>query len=94
MNCPRHAAEPNLQGGGISAQCLTRSSANMRRLSELAARFEFVRDACEPLREPVPLDRTNTTFHDLYRLARLFPIWRLAEHGRRPRRWIRPCFCP
>ena len=63
---------------------LTRSSANMRRLSELAARFEYVCDASEPLREPVRLDRTNTTFHDLYRLARLFLSgdWQSAAGGR------------
>ena len=35
-------------------------------------RFEFVGDSPAPLREPVRLDRTNTAFHDLYRLATLF----------------------
>ena len=44
----------------------------MRRLAELAARFELVGDTPDPLREPVRLDRTNTAFHDLHRLARLF----------------------
>ena len=63
---------------------LTRSAANMRRLSELAARFEYVRDASEPLREPVRLDRTNTAFHELYRLARLFLSgdWQSTAGGR------------
>ena len=51
---------------------LTRSPANARRLAELAARFEAVSDSADPLREPVRLDRTNTAFHDLHRLARLF----------------------
>ena len=51
---------------------VARSAANARRLSELAARFEFVGDSPAPLREPVRLDRTNTAFHDLYRLATLF----------------------
>lgn len=51
---------------------LTRSAANTRRLAELTARFEFVHDTTDPLREPVQLDRNNTAFHDLYRLARRF----------------------
>ena len=51
---------------------LARSAANFRRLAELAARFEFVRDSSDPLRESVLLDRTNTAFHELYRLAKLF----------------------
>ena len=51
---------------------VARTAANARRLAELAARFEFVGDAPDPLREPVRLDRTNTAFHDLHRLARLF----------------------
>ena len=50
---------------------VARSAANARRLSELAARFELVGDSPAPLREPVRLDRTNTAFHDLYRLATL-----------------------
>ena len=49
-----------------------RSAANVRLLAELAARFEPVGDSRRPLREPVRLDRTNTAFHDLYRLACLF----------------------
>ena len=51
---------------------LVRSAANIRLLAELAARFEPVGDSRRPLREPVRLDRTNTAFHDLYRLACLF----------------------
>lgn len=51
---------------------VTRSLANARRLAELIARLEPVRDSHDPLRESVRLDRTNTAFHDLYRLARLF----------------------
>ena len=51
---------------------LTRSAANTRQLTELTARFEFVHDTTDPLREPVQLDRNNTAFHDLYRLARRF----------------------
>ena len=51
---------------------VARTAANARRLAELAARFEFVGDTPNPLREPVCLDRTNTAFHDLHRLAQLF----------------------
>ena len=51
---------------------VARTAANARRLAELAARFELVGDTPDPLREPVCLDRTNTAFHDLHRLARLF----------------------
>ena len=51
---------------------VVRTAANARRLAELTARFEFVGDTPDPLREPVRLDRTNTAFHDLHRLARLF----------------------
>ena len=51
---------------------VARTAANARRLAELAARFELVGDTPDPLREPVRLDRTNTAFHDLHRLARLF----------------------
>ena len=48
-----------------------RSAANARRLDELHARFEFVGDSPNPLRERVRLDRTNSTFHRLHRIARL-----------------------
>ncbi len=51
---------------------VTRSSASARFLAELAARFEFVKETPSPLREPVRLDRTNTAFHELHRLARMF----------------------
>ena len=51
---------------------LARSAANARLLAELAARFEPVGTAADPLREPVRLDRTNAAFHDLHRLALLF----------------------
>ena len=51
---------------------VARTAANARRLAELTARFEFTGDSPDPLNEPVRLDRTNTAFHDLHRLARLF----------------------
>ena len=51
---------------------VARTAVNARRLAELTARFEFVGDTPDPHREPVRLDRTNTAFHDLHRLARLF----------------------
>ena len=47
------------------------SDRNLRRLAELSARFEFVGRSSVPAREPVRLDRTNTAFHRLYRLARI-----------------------
>ena len=47
----------------------SRSNANRRRLAELAARLAFAGDSADPLAERVRLDRTNTRFHDLYRLA-------------------------
>jgi len=58
--------------------------AHTQRLAELAAHFEFVRDTPDPLRERVQLDRTNTAFHDLYRLARLFLAgdWQSTTGGR------------
>ena len=63
-----------------------RSAANIRLLAELAARFEPVGDSRRPLREPVRLDRTNTAFHDLYRLARLFLAdeWQSTASGAAP----------
>ena len=59
---------------------VARSAAGARRLSELTARFEFVRDSSDPLR----LDRTNAAFHDLHRLARLFLTgdWQSTRGGR------------
>ncbi len=50
---------------------VARSTANVRKLTELRARFEFVGDSRDPSREPVRLDRTNVAFHRLYGLARL-----------------------
>ena len=63
---------------------LAQSAANSRRMAELAARFEFVRVSPDPLREPVRLDRTNTAFHDLHRLAKLFLTgdWQSTAGGR------------
>ena len=63
---------------------IARSAANTRRLAELTARFEFVSDSPDPLREFVQFDRTNTAFHDLYRLARLFlsEDWQSTTGGR------------
>ncbi len=63
---------------------LTHSAENMRRLAELTARLEFVGDSSDPLREPVQLDRTNLTFHDLHRLARLLLSgdWQTTTSGR------------
>ena len=63
---------------------LVRSAANFRRLAELTARFEFVRNSSDPLREPVRLDRTNTAFHAFYRLAKLFLTgdWQSTTGGR------------
>lgn len=49
----------------------TRSAANVRRLAELASRFEYVGDTPNALAEPVKLDRTNTAFHRLHGMARL-----------------------
>ena len=49
----------------------TASAPNARRLDELTARFEFVGDSAAPLHERVRLDRTNTSFHRLHRIARL-----------------------
>lgn len=62
----------------------TRSAANARRLAELAARFEFVSNSTDPLREKVRLDRTNTAFHQLHSLARMFLIgdWQTTTIGR------------
>ena len=51
---------------------IARHAANVRKLAELSARFEFVEEIQNPLREPVQLDRSNTAFHRLYVWARLF----------------------
>ena len=50
---------------------VARSAANAKLLGELAARLESVGDSPAPLKEPVRLDRTNASFHDLHRLAHL-----------------------
>ena len=49
-----------------------RSTDNIRLLTELSARFEFVRISPNPLQESVRLDRTNTAYHSLHSLARVF----------------------
>ena len=53
-------------------------------MPELAVRFEFVNNSPDSLQEPVRLDRTNTAFHDLHRLARLFLTgdWQSTTTGR------------
>ncbi len=65
---------------------ITRSAATARLLAELAARLEFVGDTPDPLREPVLLDRTNTAYHELHRLARLFLArdWQSTAGGAAP----------
>ena len=63
---------------------ISRSPENTQRLAELVAHFEFVSGTPDPLRERVQFDRTNTAFHDLYRLARLFLAgdWQSTTGGR------------
>lgn len=51
---------------------LARTSENLRRLDELVSRLEHAGNSARPLVEPVRLDRTNTAFHSVYGLARLF----------------------
>ena len=58
-----------LKAGVKRLASVTRSAANLRKLSELAARFEFVGASRYPLRERVSWDRTNTAFHRLHELA-------------------------
>ena len=60
-----------LKAAVVRLAATTRSAANSRRLAELVARFEFVGDSANPFAEPVRLDRTNTAFHRLHRMARL-----------------------
>ena len=61
-----------LKAAVVRLASVSRNNANVRRLAELTARLAFAGDSADPLVEPVHLDRTNTRFHDLYRLARLF----------------------
>lgn len=63
---------------------VSRRAENTRRLAELAARFEFVGDSADALRESVQLDRTNTAFHDLYKLAQflLKGEWQTTTGGK------------
>ena len=65
---------------------MTRSLENHRRLMELLARLDNVADSASPLKEPVSLDRTNTAFHDVYRLARMFLSnpWQDTRSGKTP----------
>ncbi len=56
----------------VRLRSIARHPANARKLTELSARFEFVGESRDPLREPVTLDRTNITFHRLYAWSRLF----------------------
>ena len=65
---------------------LARSVPSARRLTELSASFERVGDSFDPLGEPVRLDRTNTAFHDVYRLAKVFlgGDWQSTAGGRSP----------
>jgi 5-methylcytosine-specific restriction enzyme subunit McrC len=62
---------------------ITRRAANVRRLAELSARFEYVSESADPLREPVALDRTNAAFHRLYAWSRLFlsGLWQSTTTG-------------
>ncbi|MDE0037297.1 MAG: McrC family protein [Gammaproteobacteria bacterium] len=59
-----------LKAAVVRLAATTRSPANSRRLAELVARFEFVGESADPFAEPVRLDRTNTAFHRLHRMAR------------------------
>ena len=61
-----------LKAAVVRLRSITRHAANARRLAELSARFEFVAESHDPLREPVAIDRTNIAFHRLYAWSRLF----------------------
>ncbi len=67
-------------------QNVARRSSNERLLNELSARFDLVQDSFQPLLEPVRLDRTNTLFHQIYELARLFLTgnWQNTTAGSMP----------
>ncbi len=58
-----------LKAAVVRLASTTRSAANARKLAELAARFEFVGDSSNPMRERVRLDRTNSAYHRLHELA-------------------------
>ena len=51
---------------------VARSAGTIRLLAEIVARLEFVGVSNNPLKERVRLDRTNTAYHDLYGMARMF----------------------
>ena len=74
-----------LKAAVIRLSKTTNSKSNARKLHELAARFEFVGNSPNPLEEPVRLDRTNTAFHRLHRLACLFLSgdWQSTTRGER-----------
>ena len=63
---------------------LTGSWEKHRRLKELLARLHDLADSASPLDEPVALDRTNTAFHDLHRLAELLlrDDWQATKSGK------------
>ena len=61
-----------LKAAVVRLRSITIHAANARRLAELSARFEFVDESPDPLREPVAVDRTNVAFHHLYAWSRLF----------------------
>ena len=50
---------------------VARNSDNLRSVFELMARLDLVSDSANPLGEPVVLDRTNSSYHRIYGLARL-----------------------
>ena len=59
-------------------------SANRRMLNELAARLDAVGDSANPFLEPVRLDRSNTSYHRIYQLARMLLTrnWQDTRAGR------------
>lgn len=61
-----------LKAAVLQLSRISRTSDNLRRLGELASRFEMASPSARPLSEPVSLDRTNAAFHQVYQLARLF----------------------
>ena len=74
-----------LKAAVIRLAPVTRSAANQRKLAELGARFEFIGHSADPLRERVFLDRTNSVFHQLHGMARLFLAgdWQSTTSGDR-----------